>query len=128
MQNLPKTNCNTPMPEVNPPKKEVRVILESPYAGNVARNVAYARRCVKDSLLRGEAPIASHLLYTQRGILDDGILIERQMGIDAGLAWGSVAEASVFYVDFGWSKGMLYGLDSAKKSGRTIYVRRLLDE
>ena len=25
----------------------------------------YARACLRDSLLRGEAPIASHLLYTQ---------------------------------------------------------------
>lgn len=28
------------------------VILESPYAGDVEANVAYARRCVRDSLLR----------------------------------------------------------------------------
>lgn len=41
------------------------VILESPYAGNIEKNVAYARACVRDSLSRGEAPIASHLLYTQ---------------------------------------------------------------
>ena len=65
-----------------------RVILESPYAGDVERNVAYARACLRDSLLRGEAPIASHLLYTQPGVLDDQIPEERQMGIDAGLAWG----------------------------------------
>ena len=44
------------------------VILESPYAGDVAANVKYARRCVRDSLSRGEAPIASHLLYTQPGM------------------------------------------------------------
>jgi len=33
-----------------------RVIVESPYAGDVARNVEYARACVRDSLQRGEAP------------------------------------------------------------------------
>ena len=43
------------------------MILESPYAGRVEENVAYARAAVRDSLLRGEAPIASHLLYTSRG-------------------------------------------------------------
>ena len=32
------------------------VVLESPYAGDVARNVRYARACLRDSLLRGEAP------------------------------------------------------------------------
>ena len=44
-----------------------QVIFESPYAGNVEENVAYARAAVRDSLLRGELPIASHLLYTQPG-------------------------------------------------------------
>jgi hypothetical protein len=45
------------------------VIIESPYAGEVEANVAYARACMRDSLGHGEAPIASHLLYTQPGIL-----------------------------------------------------------
>lgn len=82
------------------------VILESPYAGDVARNVAYARAAMADCLRRGEAPIASHLLYTQPGVLDDNIPAERALGIAAGLAWGRVADAAVFYVDLGWSQGM----------------------
>ena len=64
-----------------------RVILESPYAGDVEENVAYARAAVRDSLLRGESPIASHLLYTQPGILMDDVPDERRLGIEAGLAW-----------------------------------------
>ena len=47
------------------------VIIESPFAGDVDKNIEYARKCVRDSLNRGEAPSASHLLYTQPGILDD---------------------------------------------------------
>jgi hypothetical protein len=82
------------------------VILESPYAGDIAANVAFARACLRDALLRGEAPIASHLLYTQPGVLDDNIAIERSQGIAAGLAWERFAEASVVYVDRGISKGM----------------------
>ena len=39
-----------------------RVIIESPYAGEIDKNTAYARRCMRDSLDRGEAPFASHLL------------------------------------------------------------------
>ncbi|WP_277969286.1 hypothetical protein [Sphingomonas echinoides] len=99
------------------------VILESPYAGDVERNVAYARACLADSLARGEAPIASHLLYTQPGVLNDESADERALGIAAGLAWKSVADAQVFYVDLGWSKGM-----SAAAGGRafeTIECRRL---
>lgn len=101
------------------------VIVESPYAGDVEKNVEYARRCVRDSLLRGEAPIASHLLYTQPGILDDDIPDERQHGIDAGLAWRAVAHASVVYVDLGISRGMEYGIAAAKAAGIPVEFRRL---
>lgn len=90
-----------------------RVIIESPYAGDIEANVAYARACMRDSLNRGEAPIASHLLYTQPGILRDEVPEERQCGIDAGLAWRSVAETAAFYVDLGWSDGM--------RAARNIY-------
>lgn len=90
-----------------------RIILESPYAGNVKQNVEYARACVRDSLMRGESPIASHLLYTQPGILDDNVPDERKLGIEAGLTWCDVAELHVFYIDLGWSAGMIDALERA---------------
>lgn len=83
------------------------VILESPFAGDIERNLRYARACLHDCLLRGEAPIASHLLYTQPGVLNDDVPQERQWGINAGLAWGRVAQAAVFYTDLNWSNGMI---------------------
>lgn len=101
------------------------VILESPYAGHVESNVAYARACVRDSLSRGEAPLASHLLYTQPGILRDEIPAERIWGIDAGLAWASKADATVVYVDHGISKGMQYGINNAHEAGRPVEMRKL---
>lgn len=101
------------------------VILESPYAGAVVRNTKYARACLRDCLLRGESPIASHLLYTQPGVLKDTIPAERQAGIDAGLAWGRVADATVVYTDHGISRGMQYGIDAAKTAGRPVEIRKL---
>ncbi len=101
------------------------VILESPYAGDVEANVDYARRCVRDSLSRGEAPIASHLLYTQPGILNDDDASERQWGIDAGLAWRAVAEASVVYTDRGISRGMEYGIAAARAAGLPVEFRTI---
>lgn len=83
-----------------------RVVLESPYAGNIERNVDYARACVRDSVMRGEAPIASHLLFTQPHILDDGVPDELALGIAAGHAWIPIADAVVVYQDFGISTGM----------------------
>ncbi len=101
------------------------VILESPYAGDVEKNVEYARACVRDALLRGEAPMASHLLYTQPGILDDSVPEERQLGINAGLEWRKVAEASVVYTDLGISKGMEYGIAAAIEAGLPVEYRKL---
>ena len=100
-----------------------RVILESPFAGDVKANKAYARRAMKHSLSLGEAPLASHLLYTQ--MLDDNIPEERQQGIDAGLAWRQVAELAVFYVDRGMSTGMKYALEAHLASGVPVEFRRL---
>ena len=86
----------------------IKVVLESPYAGDIERNVKYARECMADCLKRGEAPIASHLLYTQEGILDDSKPEERKLGIEAGLLWATEAEKAIFYVDCGISRGMLF--------------------
>ena len=102
-----------------------KVILESPYSGDIKKNIAYARECVRDSLNKNEAPIASHLLYTQQGILNDDIAIERQKGIDAGLAWIDVAEATVVYEDLGISTGMKHGIKKAEEAGKPIEYRKI---
>jgi len=101
------------------------VILESPYAGEVEANLAYARAALRDSLSRGEAPIASHLLYTQPGVLDDLVPEERTLGIAAGLAWRDKADAAVFYVDRGWSRGMLEARALYEREGKPWDERRL---
>ena len=104
------------------------VILESPYSGDketMRKNKTYARKCIRDSLERGEAPIASHLLYTQTGILNDAVESERAWGIDAGLAWVEVADASVFYTDLGMSDGMVEGVKAATEAQISIEFRTL---
>lgn len=110
------------------------VIVESPYKGSgwwplsaVRRwlNVRYARRCVRDSLMRGEAPIASHLLYTQPGILRDWIDAERAHGIQAGLAWSDKAALVAVYTDRGITSGMEKGIAHHRKLGKMIEVRSL---
>lgn len=72
-----------------------------------ARNTRYLDACLRDSLRRGEAPFASHRMYTSE--LDDGKPEERELGIRAGFAWRAAADATVFYMDLGWSRGMKYG-------------------
>lgn len=117
------------------------VVIESPFAGGPARglldaltlgplrrrlrNVRYARAAVRDSLSRGEAPIASHLLYTQRGILRDDVPAERTLGIEAGLAWTRAAEFSAIYTDVGLSSGVRGAIHRADESGRAWTMRRI---
>lgn len=84
------------------------VTIESPFGAptpeGIATNVAYARACLLDSLRRGEAPLASHLLYPQA--LSDALPDERQKGMMAGYEWMKAAEAVVLYLDRGVSNGM----------------------
>jgi len=107
---------------------KVLVILESPYAGDehtIRANVEYAKRCMRDCFMRGEFPFASHLLYTQDGILDDENKEERKLGIEAGLSWGRFAAKTVVYVDLGITKGMKQGMENARIMKREIELRCL---
>jgi hypothetical protein len=101
------------------------VIVESPFRG-VPDAVAYARAALLDCLLREEAPLASHLLYTQ--VLDDSVAEQRDAGIQAGLAWGRVADATVVYTDLGISEGMKLGMERAADEGRHVELRQLPGE
>ena len=104
-----------------------RVILESPFRGNDIeeqyRNIRYAQAAMLDSLGRGESPFASHLMWP--GILDDADANQREAGIEAGLAWGPAAEATVVYTDLGISPGMKKGIARANAEGRPVDKRSL---
>jgi hypothetical protein len=99
------------------------VIIESPYAGDIGQNVAYARLCMKDCFARGEYPFASHLLYPQ--IYDDANPDERRLGMEGGQAWMEVAGKVVVYLDLGLSPGMKIGIEAASKEGKVIEFRNL---
>ena len=105
------------------------VVIESPFAGATPelaeRNVQYAREAMRDSLRRGEAPFASHLLYAQPGVLDDGIPEERTLGIAAGLLWGRHAGLVAVYSDLGITSGMKLGTDAARARGAEVVFRSL---
>lgn len=63
------------------------------------------------------------MLYTQA--LDDADPGERKIGIEAGLAWGTVAEATVVYCDRGISQGMWMGIERALSQGRPVAYQTL---
>ena len=76
-------------------------------------------------VMRDEAPIASHLLFTQPGILDDHVPAERTLGIDAGHAWLIHADAVVFYIDRGMSHGMQVAMRRAQRAGVDTELRSI---
>lgn len=89
-----------------------RVIIESPYAGNVAEHMRYLQRCIRDCLARGESPYASHQMLTEA--LNDVEASERDLGISAGFEWRSSADATVVFTDYGISTGMAAGIRHAE--------------
>ena len=110
-----------------------RVVIESPFMGkgdsdteraaNEAENLRYLRACMADCFARGEAPFASHGLYTQPGVLRDDVPTERDLGIRAGFVWRDVADMTVIYTDRGFSYGMRLGESDANRKNRPIEFR-----
>lgn len=110
-------------------KVVTRVIIESPFGGDteeeIAKNIKYLRACMRDCVLRGESPYASHGLLTQPGVLCDEIPEERDAGIHAGFAWRNLGEKTVVYRDLGVSRGMTYGIENAHKLNAQVEYRLL---
>ena len=113
------------MSEIIRPKVQLESPFGAPTREGIITNVAYALIAMRDSLERGEAPFASHLLYTQ--MLDDRDPHERSEGIEAGLVIGNDASFTAVYEDLGISRGMQYGIDRAERENRPIVTRRLFD-
>jgi hypothetical protein len=103
----------------------IRVMVESPYAGDVRRNLWYARAIMRECLHKDEAPFLSHALYTQPNVLRDRCSYERQMGIEAGFAFREACEKTVVYTDLGFSTGMVHGVEHAARAGHKIEYRQL---
>jgi len=118
------------------------VIIESPFKGNnyesLERNKLYLRACIRDCIVRGESPYASHRMLTDA--LDDTDSEERRLGIEAGLAWRNVTKPvhsgkgdplgydsvhHIFYVDLGWSSGMTAAKELYDKEEIPYEERRL---
>lgn len=102
-------------------KKRPLLAIESPYAGDVPRNEAFARNVCRYAVECGHAPFAMHLLYTQ--FLDDLAPDERTAGIECGLSWTTHAEEVWFCLRPGeeLSRGMKLGLDAiGDRRGRIL--------
>ena len=101
------------------------VVVGSPWAAvteeGAARNRAYALDALADSLQRGEAPVAPHLLYP--AVLDDAVAAERARGVEAGQALIARCALLAVYVDFGISPGMRAEIAAARAAGVPVVFR-----
>lgn len=101
------------------------VQVESPFAAETARgyavNIAYARAAVRDAILRGETPIAAHLLYPQPGILLEET--DREKGIALALDLLPHVDAVVVYSNLGVSPGMQRAIQEAHRLGIPVEYR-----
>lgn len=103
-----------------------RVIVESPYDGDIKLNEIYGEFAMHDCLVNhNESPYASHLLYTRKYVLRDDHPEERKLGIEAGFYWRDVSEKTVFYVDLGITGGMELGRIDCKMKGKSHEFRKL---
>ena len=102
----------------------MRVVIESPFAGNLDVNVEYARQCLLHSLNLGESPLAFHLLYTQ--VLDDTVPALRNKGITLSFEWHKKADLIALYSDLGVSAGMKLAIEFALKNKIKIEKRFIL--
>jgi len=133
----------------------IRVQLESPYAVPMSKgdrqrfpdladrwqvvHLNYRDAAIRDSIMRCEAPFASHAMYTTA--LSDHVQAERALGTGAGLAYLRLAERHVFYLDlivhetesYGedyrrWSKGMKLAREVGDELGITTHTRRISED
>lgn len=98
------------------------IFIASPYAGDIEKNIEYAKEACRYVLNEGNAFFCPHLLYPQ--ILDDNNLEERKLGIDMGKEF-------LLKCDELWafgnqiSSGMFEEIEFARERG--IPVKRVME-
>lgn len=89
------------------------VCIESPFRGEVERNVIYADACMLDALIRrNESPFLGHLQYPR--VLNDELPAHRAAGITAHCAWLRRADLVAVYIDLGITDGMAKAMELAR--------------
>lgn len=115
------------------------VFIESPYSGDIDRNMRYLALCMADAaLLFDECPYASHGLMTQHPRAKATFVsdydakwnvVTRDGAIEMSHRIRHRSDRTVFYVDRGWSRGMLAAKEYCEANNLPYSVRALkIDE
>lgn len=111
---------------VSKSNRKATVILSPFMAEDPSRANAmarYAKRCVQDSLLKNEAPVASHYFYYE--VLNSNLSIERDIGLQSQLTWVQHAELIAVYIDMGITQAMDLAINVAKLANKKIEFRKI---
>jgi len=93
-------------------KRRKIIFVESPYSGDVTRNLKYARRAMEHVIKSGHIPIVTHLLWTQ--VMDDTDPTQRALALKMCEALRFVCDEVWFFNDYGISDGMERAKDDIK--------------
>jgi len=102
-----------------------KVAIESPYKGDVERNIEFCQNICKFAVQNGYNPFAMHLFYPQ--FLDDKITQERNLGIQCGLGWTDHANEVWFCLreEDKISQGMLRAIERNTELEKSEKFRKL---
>lgn len=99
------------------------IYVASPYAGDVKKNIEFAKKACRHVMNEGHAFFAPHLLYPQ--FLNDKNPAERQSGLNMGLAMLTRCDELWCYGGR-ISPGMLLEIQEASRIG--IPIRRVMEQ
>lgn len=99
------------------------IYVASPYAGDVKKNIEFAKKACRHVMNEGHAFFAPHLLYPQ--FLNDKNPAERQAGLNMGLAILTRCDELWCYGGR-ISPGMLLEIQEASRIG--IPIRRVMEQ
>lgn len=104
------------------------VVIESPWAGmpDGVDPLAYLQQCIRHSVERGEAPIASHAMLCATQALDDNNERDRALGLTINRIYITHAMRVVVYADYGISPGMKRAIEYAHSISKPVVIRRIL--
>jgi hypothetical protein len=110
------------------------VMLETPYSGNVDRNLRYLMLCGFDAYARGEMPVATHafmtthpaaLHYYVSDYAKEWDVYSREEAIARGQVLRRRCDLTVVYADLGMSTGMKAAVHYCQQHGLPYEVRHL---
>lgn len=110
------------------------VFVESPYSGDIDRNIRYLKLCKYDCWARGEMPCSSHDDMTQHPVKLDFYasdyekkwdIYTREGAINGAHSLRILCSKTVFYVDLGFSDGMKSAIEYCRKNNITVEMRKL---